>query len=187
VIIAVFVAYVSVRRRNALTGTLDTLTMVPYIVPGLVIGIAFLLSFNRTPLLLTGTAVIMILALVMRRLPYTIRSSSAILYQISPSVEEASISLGASHLKTFFRVTIPMMGPGVISGGILTWVAIITELSATIFLYTVHTETLSISIYTEVIRGQYGVAAALSTILTVMTVLSLFIFLRINRDKEISI
>ena len=187
VVIAVFVAYVSVRRRNALTGTLDTLTMVPYIVPGLVVGIAFLLSFNRAPLLLTGTATIMILALVMRRLPYTIRSSSAILYQISPSVEEASISLGASNLKTFFRVTIPMMGPGVISGAILTWVAFITELSATIFLYTVHTETLSISIYTEVIRGQYGVAAALSTILTVMTVVSLFIFLRINRDKEISI
>lgn len=187
VVIAVFVSYLSVRRRNALTATIDTMSMIPYIVPGLMIGIAFLLAFNNPPLVLTGTAAIMVIALVIRRLPYTIRSSTAVLYQINPAIEEAAISLGASNLKTFVRITVPMMLPGVISGAILSWVSIITELSATVFLYTVNTQTMSIAIYTQVIRGQYGVAAALSTILTLFTVASLLLFLKLNKGKAISV
>src|SRR5690625_285187 len=114
VVIAILVAYITVRRRSAVTNSLDTFTMVPYIVPGSVLGIALLLAFNSKPLLLSGTATILIIAFVIRRLPYTIRSSSAIMYQINPSIEEASASLGASNMKTFFKITLPMMLPVVL-------------------------------------------------------------------------
>lgn len=187
VIIAILVAYVSVRKRNAVTNSLDTFTMIPYIVPGSVLGIALLMAFNSKPFLLSGTAAILVIAFVIRRLPYTIRSSAAIVYQISPSVEEASMSLGASNLKTFFRITLPMMLPGVISGAILSWVTIITELSTSILLYTAKTQTMTIAIYTEVIRGNYGIAAALSTILIAITVISLLIFFKLTGEKEVSV
>lgn len=186
ILIAVLIAYVTVRRRNAMTNSLDIVSMIPYIVPGSVMGIALLLTFNKPPLLLSGTAFILIISFVIRRLPYTIRSSAAIVHQISPSIEEASTSLGASNLKTFFKITFPMMLPGVISGAILSWVTIITELSTTIILYTSGTRTMSVAIYTEVIRGNYGTAAALSTILTVITVVSLLIFFKLTGKKEIS-
>ncbi len=187
VFLAILIAYVTVRRKNTLTNGLDIVTMIPYIVPGSVMGIALLLTFNKPPLLLSGTALILIVSYVIRRLPYTIRSSAAIVHQISPSIEEASVSLGASNLKTFFRVTFPMMLPGVISGAILSWVTIITELSTTIILYTAKTRTMSVAIYTEVIRGNYGTAAALSTILTLITVSSLLLFFKLTGKKEISI
>ncbi|EUJ34097.1 binding--dependent transport system inner membrane component family protein, partial [Brochothrix thermosphacta DSM 20171 = FSL F6-1036] len=186
ILIAVLIAYVTVRRRNVLTNSLDVVSMIPYIVPGSVMGIALLLTFNKPPLLLSGTAMILIISFVIRRLPYTIRSSAAIVHQISPSIEEAATSLGASNLKTFFKVTFPMMLPGVISGAILSWVTIITELSTTIILYTSGTRTMSVAIYTEVIRGNYGTAAALSTILTAITVISLLIFFKLTGKKEIS-
>lgn len=186
ILIAVLIAYVTVRRRNFLTNSLDVVSMIPYIVPGSVMGIALLLTFNKPPLLLSGTAMILIISFVIRRLPYTIRSSAAIVHQISPSIEEAATSLGASNLKTFFKVTFPMMLPGVISGAILSWVTIITELSTTIILYTSGTRTMSVAIYTEVIRGNYGTAAALSTILTAITVISLLIFFKLTGKKEIS-
>ena len=187
VLLAVLIAYLVVRRRNALTNTVDIFSMVPYIVPGTVLGIALLMGFNQKPLLLSGTMLIMVIALVIRRLPYTIRSSVAILQQIPINIEEAAISLGASKLKAFFQVTVPMMAAGIVSGAILSWIMMISELSTAIILYTGRTKTLTVAIFTEVLRGNYGVAAALSTILTTLTVISLLLFNKINQGKEISL
>ena len=185
VILGVLVSYVSVKRRNFLNNLLDTVSMIPYIIPGSVLGIALLISFNRRPLLLSGTAAIIIIAWIIRRLPYTLRSSAAILHQISPSIEEAAISLGASGIKAFFLVTLPMMLPGVVSGALMSWLSVITELSSSILLYTTRTRTITISIYTEVLRGNNGTAAALSTILTMTTIITLMIFFKISGKKEI--
>jgi len=185
VIIGTLIAYVAKRKRNVLSNMLDTLTMIPYIIPGSVLGIALLAAFNKRPLLLSGTAFIIILVFVIRRLPYTIRSSEAILHQISPSVEEATQSLGATPMKAFWKVTFPMMAPGVVSGALMSWMSIISELSASIILYVGTTKTLTISIYTEVIRGNYGVAAALATMLTATTVIALLIFFKVTGKREI--
>jgi iron(III) transport system permease protein len=179
VVAAIAVSYVAVRRRTAFNGVLDTMTMVPYVVPGLVIGIALLVAYNKPPIILSGTATIMVIALVMRRLPYTVRSTSALLYQHSPSVEEASLSLGASKFKTLRRVVVPMLAPGILSGAILSWVTIITELSCTLFLYTTSTRTLSLAIYATVVRGQLGTAAAISVVLMAMTLTSLALLMRL--------
>jgi iron(III) transport system permease protein len=187
VFFGMLVAYITTRRKSWLTEMIDTLTMFPYIIPGSVLGITLLLAFNEDPMILSGTAAIIIISLVIRRLPYTLRSSSAILYQISPSVEEASISLGASPLKTFFKITAVMMIPGVLSGAILSWITCISELSSSVILYTGETKTMSVAIYTEVIRASYGTAAALSTILTITTIAALLLFFRVSGNKDISL
>ena len=187
VILAVVIAYLVVRRRNTLTNAVDILSMIPYIVPGTVLGIALLNGFNKKPLLISGTMLIMVIALIIRRLPYTIRSSVAILQQIPMSIEEAAISLGASKMKAFFYITVPMMSAGILAGAILSWVTMISELSTAIILYTGKTKTLTVAVYTEVVRGNYGTAAALSTILTALTVISLLVFNRFNRGKDLSL
>ncbi len=186
-VIGILVSYSSIRRPTPLTAVLDTITMFPYIIPGSVLGISMLLAFNKPPLTLSGTAVIIIVAYVVRRLPYTIRSSSAILRQISASVEEAGQSLGANPAKTFGRVTVPMMISGVLPGALMSWMSIISELSASIMLYVGSTKTMTIAIYTEVIRGNYGVASALSTILITSTVLVLLIFFKLTGRTEIEL
>ncbi len=185
VVAAILIAYVVVRRRNALNSTLDVVTMFPETVAGSILGIALLMAFSKKPLYFSQTAFIMILSYVIRRLPYTVRSSSAILQQISPSIEEASISLGASNMKTFFKVTVPMMLPGVISGAILSWIMIITELSTSIILYTTKTKTMTLEIYSQIIRGNDGIAAAISSILTFSTIIALAVFFKVSGKKEI--
>ncbi|HJH56344.1 MAG TPA: iron ABC transporter permease [Brachyspira hyodysenteriae] len=187
VIMGMFIAYISIRRKNILTSVIDTITMFPYIIPGSVLGITLLLAFNKPPIILSGTSMIIIMSLVIRRMPYTLRSSSAILYQISTSMEEASISLGASQVKTFFKITAMMMLPGVISGAILSWITVINELSSSVILYTGKSRTMAVSIYQEVIRASYGTAAALSTILTLSTIISLLIFFKLTGKKEVSL
>ncbi|MFR9215550.1 MAG: ABC transporter permease [Ruthenibacterium sp.] len=187
ILLAVLVAYLVVRRRNTANNVIDIMSMLPYIIPGSVVGIALIMAFNQKPLILTGTMIIMVIALVIRRLPYTIRSSVATLQQIPITVEEAAISLGASKVKTFFLVTVPMMANGIISGAILSWVTIITELSTAICLYTVRTQTLTLAIYVYVSRGNDGIAAALATILSLTTVVSLCIFMKVSKSKDVTL
>ena len=76
-----------------------------------------------------------------------------------------------------------MMKSGIIAGAILSWITMISELSTAIILYTAKTQTLTVAVYTEVVRGNYGVAAALSAILTAVTVVSLLVFMRVSRNK----
>jgi len=187
VIIGVLVSYLTVRKRSFLTSILDTLTMFPYIIPGSVLGISFLYAFNKRPLLLSGTAIIVIISLCIRRMPYTIRSSTAIIGQISPSIEEAAISLGATEMKSFIKITVPMMMAGVLSGAIMSWITLISELSSSIILYTSKTQTLTVAIYAEVIRSNFGNAAAYSTILTITSIISLLIFFKVSGNNDISV
>ena len=185
VILAVLIAYLVVRRSSALNNAIDTISMLPYIMPGAVVGLALLLAFGKKPLALTGTFAIMVISFVIRRLPYTIRSATATLMQISPSIEEAAISLGASKAKTFVRITVPMMANGILSGAILSWVAIVTELSSSIILYSNKSITLTMSTYLAILRGNDGIAAAFAAILTVVTAVSLLLYLRVSKSEDV--
>lgn len=192
IIFATIISYLTVRKKNVFTSMIDSLSMIPYIVPGTVLGIAFITAFNTGIggtkfLALTGTVFIMVISFTIRRLPYTIRSSVASLQQISPSIEEAAESLGSSRLNTFMKITVPMMTAGIVSGAILSWITMISELSTSILLYNVRTRTMTVAIYTEVIRGNYGVAAALSTLLTAITVVSLLIFMKVTKSDTITL
>jgi iron(III) transport system permease protein len=181
VVMGMLIAYVLVRRKSKLTAILDGLIMIPYVMPGTVLGISMIIAFNKPPVVLTGTWVILVIAYVVRKLPYTIRSSTAILYQLDRSVEEASISLGVPPMKTFFKTTGRLMGPGVLSGAILSWITTINELSSTIVLYYGATATISVTIYSEVFTANYGTGAALASILSVTTLISLIVANKLSK------
>lgn len=187
VVLGTLFAYLTVRRKNLLSKVLDVFIMFPYVIPGTIFGLILLMSYNQGPLVLSGTAAIIIIAYVVRRMPYTVRSSSAILRQISPSIDEASASLGYGSMSTFFRVTMPVMVPGIVSGAILSWITIINELSSTLMLYTGKTQTMTVTIFQEISRGGYGTAAALSTILTVTMVVSLLLFFKLTKSEDIDL
>ena len=183
VIMGILVSYVLVRKKGKVANLIDTLIMFPYVIPGSVLGIGLIVAFNRKPVILVGTAAIMIISYVVRKLPYTVRSGSAFLYQMDPFVEEASINLGVSPMKTFFTVTARMMLPGVMSGAVLSWITCINELSSSIMLYSGKTSTIAVAIYQEVTRMSDGTAAALATILTLTTIISLLIVFRLTKGK----
>lgn len=190
ILLAILIAYLVVRRPRPLNHAIDTMSMLPYIMPGSIIGIALVIAFGRQPFALTGTMAIMIIALVIRRMPYTIRSATATLQSIPLSTEEASISLGAGKagkIKTFLTVTTPMMANGIMSGAVLSWVAIVTELSSAIILYNNKTITLTMSTYAAISRGNDGLACAFAAILTVLTALSLILYLAVTKSEDIKL
>lgn len=189
IVLSLVISYLVVRRKNFFTNLIDIFTMIPFILPGIVVGIALLQGFangvgNSGFLVLGGSVQIIIISFVIRRMPYTLRSTTSTLQQLPIVVEEAAISLGASKLKTFLQITVPMMASGLISGAILSFVTLISELSTSILLTNVKTKTMTVAIYTEVVRGNYGVAAALSTILTIFTVIALIFFNILGEKKN---
>lgn len=185
VAIAILISYLTIRRRNFINSVIDTLSMVPYIIPGAVVGISMILAFNNRYIPLVGTTTIMVVAMCVRRIPYTIRSSVAILAQIPISIDEAAESLGAGKVKTLVKITIPMMFNGIFAGAIMSWVTLITELSSSLLLYSFRTQTLNIAVYKAVSNGTDGRACALASIVTVFTIISLIIFTKTSRDGEI--
>lgn len=185
IILGLLGAYLIVRKKGTISNLIDLMLMFPYVIPGAVLGICLTVSFNQKPILLTGTMWIIVLSFVIRKLPYTMRSSIGILYQIDRSVEEASISLGVPNMKTFFKTTVPLMIPGVISGGILSLISVMNTLSATLILYTGTTVTIPVAIFNCVNNDAYGQAAALSTILTLATVVCLLIFNKVSGGKNV--
>lgn len=187
IVFAVLIAYLVIRRTSFWNRAIDTLSMLPYIMPGAVIGIALVIAFGKKPLALTGSIWILLISFVVRRLPYTVRSAAATLQQIPISVEEAALSLGASKLKTFVFITIPMMSGGIVSGAILSWVSIVTELSSSIILYNNRNITLTMSAYVAISRGNYGLAAAFSAILTALTAIALILYLTISKAEDMKL
>lgn len=190
IILSVLIAYIVVRQKGKLAELIDIFTMVPFILPGVVIGIALLTGFGNgimgsNFLVLGGTMGILVISFVIRRLPYTLRSASSTLQSLPISLEEAAYSLGSSKIKTFLKITLPLMMRGVVAGSILSYVTLISELSSSIILTNLRTRTMTVSIYTEVVRGNYGVAAALATMLTLFTIIALIIFNKIGESKSV--
>ena len=184
VLVGILIGYLIARRRGAATAALDTLLMVPYLVPGIVMGIALVTRFNVPPLAITGTGLIIVLAIFVRRLPYAARAVAMALRQLSPSLEEAAISLGYRPWQAFVKVTVPLIAPGIMAGALMSFVTAMNELSASLVLYVGGTITMPVRIYLSVMDGEYGTASAMATILLVLTVLSVFAAFRLSGRKQ---
>jgi iron(III) transport system permease protein len=184
VIIGTLLGFVISRKRNTVNGILDTLLMSPYILPGTVLGIGFITTFNRQPFMLYGTATIIILAYFIRRLPYSVRSAVSILQQLDPALEEAGISLGAPPARAFRKISLPLMMPGIISGAVLSWITSINELSTSILLYVGGTITMPIRIYLSVMDGYFGPGSAMATILLAATGMALMVLNLLGDSKR---
>lgn len=185
-IIGVPVAYVVVRHRSRLSALLDVVATSPFAVAGTVLGIGLVLAYSSGFLILTGTWLIMVLAYIVRKLPFSVRSASAILHQIDPSLEEASVNLGVAPLATFLRITVPLMLGGIVGGLVLTFVTVASELSSTVVLYSGPWTTMTVAMFQALEGTSPGVASAAATVLIVFTVLPVALVYRLLRRHELS-
>lgn len=150
------VARTDVRGRH----WMEFIALMNYALPGTIVGIGYLLAFNRPPLLLTGTAAILIACYVFRYSPAGIRATVALLQQIDRGLEEASQSLGASRFVTFRRVVLPLVLPAFLAGLAVVFVRSMTAISATIFLVSVEWTLLTVRILESITELELGTASA---------------------------
>lgn len=185
-IIGVPIGYVVTRYRSGVASLLDVVATLPFAVAGTVLAIGFIVSFNAGPLILTGGPLILVLAYTVRKVPFAVRSASAIVHQIDASLEEASISLGRSPLQTFLRIVVPLMMGGILSGLVLSWVTVASELSATVVLYSGPWSTLTVVMFQALESGGAGIATAAASFLIVASLLPIAFLYRLVRRYELS-
>jgi iron(III) transport system permease protein len=179
------IGYIVTRHRGGLSGVLDVIGMVPFAVSGTVLAIGLIIAFNSGVLILTGGWLILVIAYTVRKLPFSIRSSSAIVHQIEPSLEEASINLGVSPFWTFVTMTVPLMASGLVGGMILVWITAASELSSTIVLYTSRWSTMTVRMYHFLEGGEgAGSASAAAAILILFTAVPLLLVNRRLRRQD---
>jgi iron(III) transport system permease protein len=185
-IIGVPIGHVVTRSRSRLTAAIDIIATSPFAVAGTVLGIGLVLTFGGGFLVLTGTWMIMVLAYIVRKLPFSVRSAAAILHQIDPSLEEASVNLGVPPALTFARITLPLMLGGIVGSFVLGFVTIASELSATVVLYSGPWTTMTVVMFQALEGTSAGVAAAAATVLIVCTLLPVALVYRLLRRRELS-
>jgi iron(III) transport system permease protein len=185
-LIGVPIGYIVVRHRSRLSALIDVVATSPFAVAGTVLGIGLVMAYSGGFLILTGTATIMVLAYTVRKLPFSVRSAGAILHQIDPSLEEASVNLGVAPALTFLRITVPLMIGGIVGGFVLTFVTVASELSATVVLYSGPWTTMTVAMFQALEGTSAGVAAAAATVLIVCTVLPVALVYRLLRRHELS-
>ncbi|WP_457631280.1 ABC transporter permease [Oceanithermus sp.] len=169
-VMGLLIAYLVVRRKFTGRSLVDFTSVLGLAVPGTVVGIGFILAFNEPSLggllpKLTGTALIIIFAYVVRSVPGSVRSIVASLQQIDATMEEASASLGATSMTTFRRITVPLIRPAFLAGMVYSFSRSMTSLSAIIFLVTPRWRIMTAQILNEAETGRFGNAAAYCVVL----------------------
>jgi ABC-type Fe3+ transport system, permease component len=175
---ATVASYLIVKKRLTVVTMLDYVVMLPLAISGTVLGIALIHSYNSGMIVLTGTWVIMAAAYFVRKVPFSIRSASASLYSIPDSIEEASINLGVSPVKSFFKVVLPVMKPAILGAAILMWVTSLAEISATIVLYYGGMETMPIQMFRQIDAGYLARASAYGVILMFVIIVPVYLAVR---------
>ena len=173
-------AYIIVRTRVPGKDALDFVITLMLAFPGMAVGVSYLLAFwDGIPL--ATHWIIMPLALFARRLPYFLRMAHSSYLQLDISLEEASEVSGVGKLRTFLRISLPLLVKGVLVGVVMFFIMAFQEISTAIFLYRGGWETLPIGIYLNWHRGmEFGIAAAMAFLMIVITFILLLIIARIG-------
>jgi iron(III) transport system permease protein len=174
VLFGTLTGYVAERKTFAGKWALDLTIMLPFILPGIVTGVALLVTFNSGPVVLTGTAAILVIGYFVRRIAYIYRSVVAAVAQVDPKMEEASTVAGATWGQTMRRVTVPLVAPGILAGAIIVFTTLISEMSTTVMLYSARWKTLSIAIYERLESQEIAAAAAIGSLTILVTLVLVF-------------
>ena len=167
-LMGMLIAYLLTRRNFPGSNVLRWGTLLSFAAPGTILGIGYITVFNSAPLLLSGTAAIIIAAMVVKTLQVGIEAGSNQLRQVDKSIEEAATILGASNTRTFTQVTLPLLKPAFFTAFAYAFTRSLTTLSAVIFLVSANWTLITVTILNQVETLRLGLAAAYCVILIVV-------------------
>lgn len=174
------IAYLTVRVRFPAKKLMEVSSVLAFAIPGTVLGIGYILSFNTKPLLFTGTAFIIVMVFVFRNMPVAIESGTSTLLQIDTAIDEASTILGASRGHTFRRISLPLLRNAFFSGLVFSFVRGMTAVSAVIFVVSPRWNLATSKIFSLFESAKYSDAAAyvvimIAIILVAIGIISLLV------------
>lgn len=181
------VAYTVHRGRSSVRHGLDFIVQLPFVLPGTAFAIALVTVFNNPPLALHLTVYIVVLAYIVTRTPYGVRTILASLQQIGPAMEESSRTLGANDVMTLAKVLVPLIRPGIVAGGVMIFISCMTDVAITLMVCPPSWYPASLSIFVQIADARYFDASAYGLILMGMIFAPYAFLLRRAGAKQMSI
>ncbi len=178
-VVAIAIAYVASRRLLPGARILEFLAVAPFVVPGIVLAVGFFAAYSHRPLLLYGTAWILVLAFATRFLPIAYSSSNSILQSINPDLENAARTLGAGRLRTLLAITAPLVRRGLLGGWLLVFIPALRELSCAILLFTSNTRLVTTVMFDYLDAGNYEAVATMGMLMMLISFLVVVVAYRI--------
>ncbi len=169
VAVAFLIAYAASRKLFPGAQLLGFICMAPFVIPGIVLAIGFFAAYSHKPIMLYGTAGILIIAFATRFLPIAFSNLSAIFLNIHADLEHAARTLGASRLGTLLTITAPLLRRGLLSSWLLVFIPAIRELSCAIFLFTPRTAVMTTIIFDFSDAGNFEAVATMGILLMALT------------------
>lgn len=168
-------------------GLARLLTALPFAIPGTVIAVNLIVTFNTPSALALNTVLIgsfwvLPLAYFIRNIPLIVRSTTAALERFDDRLVEASSDLGARFVTTFRRIVLPAILPGIAAGTLLTFVAALGEFVSSIMLYVFNNRPISVEILAQLRLYDFGAAAAYSVFLMIMIAASTLLVRLVGRE-----
>jgi iron(III) transport system permease protein len=168
-ILAAFCAYVAARRLLPGASLLTFIAKAPFVVPGIVLAIGFFSAYARPPLVLYGTAAMLIVAFATRFLPIAYSGSETALRSLDVDLELAARTLGCGRLRTFWRIVLPLLKRTLLMNWLLVFIPSLRELSSAIFLFTPATAVMSTLIFDLSDAGNYESVSTLGVLMMLLT------------------
>jgi iron(III) transport system permease protein len=186
-IIGIVIAWLVSRKTFPGKSVLDFSATVMLAIPGTVVGIGYIVAFNAAPYFWTGTFFIIIIAYAFRRLPVGLRTSVAAQKQIDPTLEEASLDLGASRLRTFTKITFPLLNRAFFAGVIYIFIRSMTDLSAAVFLNAGSTQLYTVRMFRVMVTGTPSEGAAFAGLLIIIILIALGVLSKLTGKSFIDL
>lgn len=183
-LLAIFPALLAVRRPGRWSSLLLAACQSPFALPGIIIGLSFVLLFNRWMPMLYGTLVVLVIGFVFRLLPQAVTANESALRVVSPSLEQAARTLGNNGIRTFQRVTLPVAAPGLLAGWVLCFVTAMKELPTVILLRPPGFDTLPVRIWVAASESVHTQAAPSAFALIAVTIATLLLVTRYQAGME---
>jgi len=181
VLLALPIAYLAARGDGRLASLPERATYVGYAMPGVVLGLSLIFLGLKYVNALYLTVPLLVFAYIVRFIPQAVGTIESSILQVDPKHGEAARSMGDSALRSFRRVTLPQITPGVIAGGALVFLTTMKELPATLLLRPLGFETFVTYIWQVQEQGYYGQAAIPALILVAVSALSMLVILKGDR------
>ncbi len=180
----VLLAYYLHRRRMCGRRLLELLSSLPYVVPGTLFGIGYVLAFHDEPLAITGTAAIVIINCIFRQLIVAVKAGSAVLANVSPDLENAARDLGTPRIFILWDILLPLLKPAIFVSFVNTFAATMMTIGAVIFIISPNAKVATVELFDSLKQGSYGDAAVFALLLTLITVAANLLFGRLLRNKQ---
>ncbi len=181
--VTLLAGYVIEKKKPRGEQVLYTLGVLPAAIPGVVMGLGYVLAFNKPYFFIYGTIWIIIINIIICNFTLGVLSSIANLKQIDRSVEEAAVSLGAGPVSTFTRVVFPLSKVAFLSTGTFFFMRAMTTISAVIFLISAKIKLAAIEIIFLDVDGRTASANAMCTVVVVIVV-GMLIIMRLLTGKS---